>query len=890
MRTPLTVALLGIALLATAAPAGAEQPLPDTPDPGVWTPNNGVSAITRIGDTVYLGGAFYYVGPATGGGIVFDPASGATDAKPQITGAVSEAVPDGAGGLYVAGNLLYVQGKQVLGGIAHLKADGSLDEGFVAPAVDADMFDVASVDAIALAGDRLYVGGHYNKIGGKSRMSLAALNAATGAVLDTTFNITDASDLPGDVFALEPGAGNTVYVGGDFDKAAGTARANLTRFNSNGTLFGDGLSAAQPDGTVHALHLAGSFLYVGGEFTKLGPSNGGKLRRYNASLGTSDSGWLPGPDNRVRDIDSGDGKIFFTGGFGQVAGIGRPGAAAVNTSNAALAAWNPGASGTVNAVGLTSVNAVEVIGSTAYVGGNFSFAGGELRDAFVALDLANGSANSVTPSVGGPVNALAELGGRVFVGGNFVSTGGARRRHLAALGPDGKLTDWNPGANQPVTELVKSPNGQALYAAGDFTVAGGQPRTGLAALSPTSNTALGFAPNPNKRVRSLLVSPDGATLWAGGDFEKIGQGTPSDIKYLAALDTGTGAARALDVKADDIVFDLAAPPSGAPVYAYGSFDHLGTQSPQPARPGIAAFDPATGEANGFAPQLAGGGAHTIAPTEDAVFLAGGFNAIDGTPRSRFAKLTPGGQLTDWDPHPGGGDGRAIVPTPSGNVLLAGAFTSIASADRRYAAETDAAGVPTAWSPRPSLGVTGLFLDGLSVWVLGGQGDGNLPGGALRRYTRAADPAGPGPGGGPGGGGQPQPLSCALKPKGSKVYGRVAVTAAATRKRAILQLTAGCDRAAAAQLKGKITVRPKARRGKPKPKARTFKLATVKRTLKAGRKATLTVKLPSRAMAALRTAASASGSFTLAATGDAGSTGAATARIKRVSYVRLRRKG
>src|SRR4051812_8532894 len=93
-------ALLAAAVLvAAAAPAAsAEQPLPDPSDPGVWTTNSAVAGAAQVGDTTYTGGSFTYVGPAPGAGVVFDPATGAADPKPQIDGVVSASTPDGTGG------------------------------------------------------------------------------------------------------------------------------------------------------------------------------------------------------------------------------------------------------------------------------------------------------------------------------------------------------------------------------------------------------------------------------------------------------------------------------------------------------------------------------------------------------------------------------------------------------------------------------------------------------------------------------------------------------------------------------------------------------------------------------------------------------------------------
>ena len=750
------VAAASLALAGVAPTALAEQPLPDTSDPGVWTTNGAVSGGAQVGDTSYFGGNFTYVGPATGGGVLFDPATGTVDPKPQIDGSVVTSTPDGNGGFYAAGFFQQAQG-QTVGQIVHFNADGSLDAGFVAPSFEADIFESVSINALLKQGGKLYVGGHFKTVGGQAHASLVALDPATGAPDSTAFNIQDGSGNPDRVNALAPSPNtNTIYVGGSFAKVNGNPQANLVRLNSNGTpVASSGINSNLPDGEVDALYVDSQYVYVGGNFTKLGSSMGAHLRRYAAPFENPDTGWKPAPDSTVRDIDVDGTKVFFTGDFAKVGGSNRASAAAVKVSDGSVEVWNPAATGVVTTGGSTAITSIEVSGDTAYLGGNFTFAGGEMRDAFAELDTIAGNVKPpVTPSFGGAVATLSQAGDHLFVGGSFISVGGARRRFLAALGPDGKLTSWNPGADRAVTQLVASPDGQQLYIAGDFNVVHGATRTRLAAVKTATEEVLPFAPNPNDRVRALAISPDGATLWAGGDFSMIGQSQQTPISYLAALDTTSGDPRALDAKPDGLVFDLALPAGGSPLYLDGTFTHIGAQDPQPPRQAIAAIDATTAEATAFAPQLAGGGVLDLTPTDSGVFLAGTFTAVNGTARDGFAKLTTDGQLFDWTPG-STGDGTATALTAGGNVLVGGRFSTLAGGlvDRANAGETDATtGTPLAWHPRFGSQVDRFLVAGRTTWVFGGGGENGLPGGFLHRFTRPADPPPPGGDGGGGSGG------------------------------------------------------------------------------------------------------------------------------------------
>src|SRR5262249_7779035 len=145
--------------------------------------------------TIYLGGQFSSVGPATGGCLFVDGAGASLPGFPRVAGQVFCTAPDGVGGWYIGG--YFTTGGGLPGSnLARILANGSV--GAWNPGTDADVY------ALAVSGTTVYVGGLFDTAGGQPRQNLAALDATSG--LATAWN-------PGanlEVFALATN-GTTVY-------------------------------------------------------------------------------------------------------------------------------------------------------------------------------------------------------------------------------------------------------------------------------------------------------------------------------------------------------------------------------------------------------------------------------------------------------------------------------------------------------------------------------------------------------------------------------------------------------------------------------------------------------------------------------------------------------
>jgi hypothetical protein len=691
------------------------------------TSGGSVFALARSGNRLDVAGSFSHAGPPTGAGSFLD----ATTAAPvapffDVVGQLRAVESDGAGGWYLGGEFTAVCGAPRTN-LAHVLADGGVAPWN--PGTD------DTVRAIAVTPARIYVGGDFNKCGGKPHVRIAAVDPANGSVLtwNPVLSVTTADSVLRDLVLRVNTlllSGSTLYVGGGFTSVGGTPRENLAAFDvATGALL-----ASQPlstSGPVRALAAGGGNAFVGGSFNVMGTVAPGFVS-VDASTGAMSPPAQSGitrqtaavtPDGAVAGVTpDGAGGWYIGGAFTGVQGQARSNLAHIR-ADGSLDPWNP-LTGTVYTLAIAN--------GTLYVGGSFTVAGGQARTSLAAFDVTTGNLLPWAPvlSSGGTVSSVLAIGDTLYFGGVFSSVGGVPRAAIASVhGTTGALTSWNPapvapgGTTQAIAALATGNN--SILVLGRFTHIGGADRTGLAALDPITAEAGPW--NPGVPIDFGALAVGGDMVYVGGNFLSVGGTTR---KYLAKISLTTGALQPwLSEDPDDFVHALAI--VGNTVYVGGQFGSVGGAS----HVCLAAFDATTGApaSGNFA---ADGEVDALAAGAGTVGVGGGFTIGAGITRNNLAGFVQTSQaLLFFNPDVSGPVNS--IDVSASTVYFGGEFTHVGGSVRiRLAAQDLSLGLRP-WSPTSSQTVRAIAVRGSTVYV---GGDFAAISGVPHKFLAATDAA------------------------------------------------------------------------------------------------------------------------------------------------------
>ncbi len=617
-----------------------------------------VRDIQLVGDRAYVAGDFDLAGRRTGPAALVSGTTGDLDLAlgSAMDQGVTSAADDGAGGVIVSGAFTTPRL-----GLLHVRADGTIDEGF--PQLPRSGGVAQRAETLVRVGTTLYLGGYLTGItdadGAHARTGLAAVDLTTGKATGWAPACTDGP------LALAVSA-TSVFAAGQPGFTCGGPHALVKLDRTSGVAdHSFDLNARSNYGvaTIRALALHGDDLFVTGDFAKVGPDPGMArqlLARMSASTGAiSSEAHTFNSGGRLPVLEVVGDRLYVGGDFDDIDPVGgatpavgnlavldlaQPShpvirAFAPNPAQAVVDAAPDGHGGLIVAGDFNSLN-----------NGGDAIAG--LNRAYVArIDATTGAGDAAWRSdTAGEVNVVVPLAdGRVFLGGRMTITDGDHRPGVAAFDRrTGRLLPWSPSTIAGDVASV-SARGDSVYLGGSFTTVGGVPRAGLAKVAAADGTLdATWDPGADATVDVVRATDDG--LFVVGGFSggaKVGGAVRSYVARVAL--GGSGAADAWAPQLDGWVNALVPAPDG--VYLGGEFAHVGGA----AHASLAKVDTTTGAAvaGWTAPALGGNGyVNTIAGAPDGLVVAGDFTSVGGDASHRYlVKLSAdaGAVVDAWRP-------------------------------------------------------------------------------------------------------------------------------------------------------------------------------------------------------------------------------------------------
>ncbi|MFN8361341.1 MAG: T9SS type A sorting domain-containing protein [Candidatus Kapaibacterium sp.] len=285
------------------------------------------------------------------------------------------------------------------------------------------------VQALALSGDRVFVGGSFTKAGGKIVNNIAEWNTTTKEwnSLGTGIN--------GSIFALTVKDDN-LYVGGDFSYADTLEASRIARWNikdKRWTPLKKGIY-----GSVHALAFNGDNLYVGGAFTRVNDSAAANLAVFDTKAdtwSTVGNGITGGSYPIVTAIVADDSNNVYIGGK-----FSKAGDTVMNNItkwNERSRTWTPLGNGITPFQNQLPVGTVSLSGKSVYVGGTFTTVGNALKANNVAewntAESAWKPIGDITGDSTSRVSSLVATNGRLYIGGLFNTANGTKTKNIAVF-------------------------------------------------------------------------------------------------------------------------------------------------------------------------------------------------------------------------------------------------------------------------------------------------------------------------------------------------------------------------------------------------------------------------------------------------------------------------
>lgn len=658
----------------------------NTPDEISWYANYNGNAVAYYNDTIFAGGRFSIIGKPSGKTLIIDPKTGTPQKRDIALSTATVCIPDGEGGWFAA--MEYAKGGSV---IQHIFETGDIDYNWQAFAIS------GQVNAMALYGCRLFVGGGFWTIDGYGSPFLSALDAATSEVLDWRINylpLSGSTIAPINTLAV---VGSKLFIGGTFRGIKGFMRNFLVAVDP---ITGE-LSSwnPSPNGAVSKLLACKTGLYVAGDFTHIGDAPRVHLACIDPYTGKA-TRWNPNPNGAIESISETRGVIYAQGAFTTIGGQLREGVAALNAFSGLATDWKlaPLPTGSnrylcdakngvvyvaeAYAIENTQISTLsafdprdggqplwqqsmdekistlEISGNQSLISGKFNGYGGSLRTGLAALDVNTGAVRDWkwTFNKNFLINHLFPIGNTLYINGHYLtSINNMPCIHFAAVNMDtGEVLTGQPSVDDGDKKNVNTVCrvGNTLYMGGEFTRINGQLRNCIGAVDMTTGELTPWNPNTNGTVYSIIAN--GNTLYIGGGFTEIGGYTRNG---LAAYDLTTGQLLPWAPAGNyDYIEDMKFYNNNLYVGAFNSK--------------LDAVNPRTGMCHPLFTDFSGA-IDNLVITGQTLYAGWRINRIDGQSRQGMAAIDLStGQVLPWNPDV---QSRCLAPIPNGVCVWGNRF-------------------------------------------------------------------------------------------------------------------------------------------------------------------------------------------------------------------------
>lgn len=702
-------------------------------------PNGAVRHMAVAGDTLYVTGAFNWIGGETRNGVA------AFNVSTNQPGLLSWVPTTTATDL----SRILVNGSQILftrttGILAFDRSDGNL-------LWETPLQGLGGIHGLALSQGTLFCGGYFTCMPCQPQRFIAAIDPTNCTLLDwrpvVNLGVWDL------VIHDEQ-----LIIGGDFTLVNGVARNRVASLSvDNGELL-----PLNPNvnGTVKGLTVGNDELFLHGDFTSVNSNARNRVAKLELSSGAL-AAWNPPINGTVRSLIAREDHVLLAGGFSTTDGSGRIGLVAMDRSTADVLPWMPDRSGPVNGMvmqegllfvhgllgagtsqrkGIAAVrlSTAEVLpfnanannqvdrllldGDRLFAAGSFTQMAGQSRSRLAVLDRFTGDLGSWAPQPNGPVNALVLHGGHLFLGGNFTQIGGQPRNRIAVYTMAwNHLQPWSPNVSGEVKALHVA-NGM-LYMGGNFTSVNGQDRPYAAAFNVNTWFPHEWSPSPGGHVTS--IGSNGGSIYLGGQFT-----TMNNVKRIgyASLLLETGAPGPFQIQMPQgAVTEMAL--YGSKLYIGGTFNNVNGHT----RNGLAAVEVPSGDVAPFPTN--GNGVEVLLLSHDTLFAGGNFSHVNGQVRTRLAALDAAtGELLPWSPS---ANGHVLALAKKGSWLYVGGnFSHLGGQTRPYLGAYELpSGTVNDWQPQPDQTVHALTVAGEHIMA---GGKFNEIGYAMRRGVAMLD--------------------------------------------------------------------------------------------------------------------------------------------------------